>query len=96
MAYLIGERPYRDWPIARIIVTRATNVKQLPHRCQIDQPRQIWCHQNKCRAGMAKIAALTGLLVLMASTDVRADPNYAVWRIAHERMLRPQRSMLNQ
>jgi hypothetical protein len=36
---------------------------------------------------MAKIAALIGLLVLMASTPVRAEPNFAVWRIAHERLL---------
>jgi hypothetical protein len=34
-----------------------------------------------------KIAALAGLLLLMAGTDVRADPSYAVWLMAHERML---------
>jgi hypothetical protein len=36
---------------------------------------------------MAKIATLVGLLLLMANMPARAEPNFAVWRIAHERLL---------
>jgi hypothetical protein len=36
---------------------------------------------------MAKIAALAGLLLLMANAPARAEPNFAVWRVAHERLL---------
>ena len=35
----------------------------------------------------AGIAGLIGLLALLASSDVRADPSYAVWWNAHQRML---------
>lgn len=35
----------------------------------------------------ARIAAIAGLLMLTASTDVCADPSYAAWKAAHERML---------
>jgi hypothetical protein len=36
---------------------------------------------------MAKIATLVGLLLLTANMPARAEPNFAVWRIAHERLL---------
>jgi hypothetical protein len=35
---------------------------------------------------MAKIA-LIGLLLLVASAPAHAEPNFAVWRIAHEQLL---------
>jgi hypothetical protein len=36
---------------------------------------------------MRLAAGLAGLLTLMATAESPAEPNYAVWRIAHERML---------
>jgi hypothetical protein len=33
------------------------------------------------------IAGLAGLLTLMMITESPAEPNYAVWRVAHERMV---------
>jgi hypothetical protein len=36
---------------------------------------------------MAKIATLVGLLLSIANMPARAEPNFAVWRIAHERLL---------
>jgi hypothetical protein len=37
---------------------------------------------------MLKIAAGLGcLLILFPATEARAEPNYAVWLIAHERMV---------
>jgi hypothetical protein len=37
--------------------------------------------------GMMRGAVLAGLLLLTTSASALADPNYFVWRIAHERML---------
>jgi len=41
---------------------------------------------------MTKAATLAVLLILMASTGARSDPDCFVWRIAHERMVDKWRS----